>query len=105
MHLKDTCAIAGVGLTKLARRNPGTSSMGFTLEGCKTVNPETDIEPVESAETARLQAQRMLELAMNYERAGTTDKAREIFQSLITYFPQTKAAEEAKKRVELLDKP
>ena len=35
MNLKDTCAIAGVGLTKLARRTPGTSSMGFTLEGCK----------------------------------------------------------------------
>lgn len=35
MNLKDTCAIAGVGLTRLSRRNPDVSTMGFTLEGCK----------------------------------------------------------------------
>ena len=36
MSLKDTCAIAGVGMTKLARKNPERSTLGFALEGCKT---------------------------------------------------------------------
>jgi len=35
LNLKDTCAIAGVGLTKLSKKNPEMSTMGFTLEGCK----------------------------------------------------------------------
>ena len=35
MSLRDQCAIIGVGLTKLARRNPERSSVGFALEGCK----------------------------------------------------------------------
>ncbi len=35
MNLKDTCAITGVGLTKLAKNNPDSSTMGFALQGCK----------------------------------------------------------------------
>lgn len=35
MNLKDTCAIVGVGLTRLARKNPEMSTIGFALEGCK----------------------------------------------------------------------
>ena len=35
MNLKDTCAIVGVGMTKLTKKNPEMSSMGFTLQGCK----------------------------------------------------------------------
>ncbi|HEY48853.1 MAG TPA: thiolase family protein [Dehalococcoidia bacterium] len=35
MSLKDKYAIAGVGITKLARKNPESSTMGFALEGCK----------------------------------------------------------------------
>ena len=35
LTLKDACAIAGVGLTKLKKRNPERSSMGFSLEACK----------------------------------------------------------------------
>jgi acetyl-CoA acetyltransferase len=35
LSLKDACAIAGVGLTRLARKNPERSSVGFALEGSK----------------------------------------------------------------------
>jgi len=35
LSLKDKCAIVGVGMTKLARKNPNRSTMGFALEGCK----------------------------------------------------------------------
>jgi len=35
LSLRDQCAIVGVGLTKLARKNPDRSSAGFALEGCK----------------------------------------------------------------------
>jgi acetyl-CoA acetyltransferase len=35
LSLKDKCAIVGVGMTKLAKKNPEKSTMGFALEGCK----------------------------------------------------------------------
>lgn len=35
MNLKDKCAIVGVGMTKLSKKNPELSVMGFALEGCK----------------------------------------------------------------------
>jgi len=35
LSLKDKYAIVGVGLTKIGRRIPGVSTMGFTLDGCK----------------------------------------------------------------------
>jgi len=34
LNLRDSCAIVGVGLTRLAKRNPERSSMGFALEAC-----------------------------------------------------------------------
>ena len=35
MSLKNVCAIAGAGLTRLAKKNPERSSVGFALEACK----------------------------------------------------------------------
>ena len=35
MSLKDTCAIAGVGMTKLGKKIQGISATRFALEGCK----------------------------------------------------------------------
>ena len=35
LSLKDTCAIVGVGLTKLGKKMAGISTMDFALEGCK----------------------------------------------------------------------
>ena len=35
MSLRDKCAIVGVGMTKLSKKNPEMSTMGFALAACK----------------------------------------------------------------------
>ncbi|MCX5995586.1 MAG: thiolase family protein [Chloroflexi bacterium] len=35
MSLRDKCAIVGASMTKLSRKNPEMSTMGFALEACK----------------------------------------------------------------------
>jgi acetyl-CoA acetyltransferase len=35
LSIKDTCAIVGAGITKLAKKQEGISTMAFALQGCK----------------------------------------------------------------------
>jgi hypothetical protein len=61
-------------------------------------NPPDDADKAEKAAAAKLA------FAKSFLKDGKIDKAKQRFQEIITQYPNTKAAEEAKKELEKLDK-
>ena len=72
------------------------------LAGAK-VKPAAD-KPADDADRAERAAARKLQTAQELVEDGKRDRAKEVCEQLISQYPKTKAAEEAKKLIEKLDK-
>jgi tetratricopeptide (TPR) repeat protein len=55
-------------------------------------------------DTPDVQAQKKLQLALNYKAGGMMDKAKVTLQGILKDFPQTKAAQEAKRMLDEMEK-
>jgi ATP-dependent protease ClpP protease subunit len=88
------------------------NQMDVTLDRCRIAPPMPAPKSVASPaspqpappDTPDVQAQKKLELALNYKAGGMMDKAKVTLQGILKDFPQTKAAQEAKRLLEEMGK-
>jgi hypothetical protein len=81
----------------------GQEPKGAAKAAPKTA-PEPNDKPADDPDKAEKSAASKLEFAKALLKDGKTDRAKQRLQEIVTQYPTTKAAEEAKKELEKLDK-
>ena len=77
---------------------------GATAKAPPKAAPQPSEKPADDPDKAEKAAAGKLEFARSFLKDGKIDKAKQRFQDIVTQYPNTKAAEEAKKELDKLGK-